>query len=145
MEHSLGTITVQAEIQSKPDTKIESLHDVTARYSDLAEKPKEHIYAVFLSNDNQLIGDKLLGLGSSQTATFDKRDLVRTAALVNASAVILVHNHPSGNSEPTQQDIQVTRNLDQLLDQLSVDLLDHVIISQNQDHSMRRSETGPFE
>ena len=145
MEYELGTIKVYTEIQDdKTEEKISSFHDVTAKYSGLTEKPKEHIYAVFLGNNNEVIGDKLIGLGGNQSAQFDVQDLARTAALVNAGAVILVHNHPSGNSEPTQQDIETTQEIHDTLSKLNIQLLDHVIISRSSNHSMKNHNQGPF-
>jgi DNA repair protein RadC len=139
VKHELGTIKIKAEITDENREKIECFQDVTRRYRDLEDELKEHLYAVFLTSDNELIGDKLHNLGTSDTCTIDIKDLVRTAALVNASAVILVHNHPSGNPEPTEQDIEITRDIADALNQIGVELLDHAIISQNNDHSMRGS------
>lgn len=144
MEYELGTIKVYTEIQDNNTGKIQNLIDVTIKYGELSKKPKEHIYAVFLRNDNTVIGDKLLGLGDSQSAKFDVKDLARTAAIVNASAVILVHNHPSGNSDPTTKDLETTREIHETLNKIGITLLDHVIISHNKNHSMKQHNQGPF-
>jgi DNA repair protein RadC len=143
VKHEFGSITVTAETEEENDEKIECFADVTDRYSQLSEKLKEHLYALFLTADNQLIGDKLLTVGTATECQLDNRDLIRTAALVNASAVILVHNHPSGNPEPTEQDIQTTNEVAQALDYAGIKLLDHVIISTT-NHSMKQHNNGPF-
>ncbi len=145
MEHKLGTIKVQAELKENPSNKIESFRDITEKYKHLSKKQKEHVYAVFLDNSNEEIGDKLLGLGGRDQTQFDIQDLVRTAALVNAAAVILVHNHPSGNPEPTEQDKDVTKEIADALEIIGVQLLDHAIISQNQNYSMKRQQNRPFQ
>lgn len=144
MEHEFGTIKVKAELREEPESKIESLSDVTTKYQDLGEKQKEHFYAVFLTNDNTEIGDKLIALGGRDSVTVDLQDIARTAALVNAAAVIVVHNHPSRNPTPTQKDIEATHEIHDALDPLGVQLLDHVIITENQSHSMKQAKEGPF-
>ena len=144
MEFELGTIKVEAQLLNEEQEKVESLQDVSLRYNTLGYEQKEHFYALFLDAGNNVLGDKLLGLGDESSAPADQKDLVRTAALVNAAAVILVHNHPSSNPDPTQQDIEITQKIHDLLDKINVQLLDHVIISRNQNHSMKRKNNGPF-
>lgn len=145
MKHEFGTIKVNAEIRDKPKTRIHCFRDITQKYETLGEKQKEHAYAVFLQNDNQEIGDKLLGLGGRDCIQIDIQDIVRTAALVNAAAVILIHNHPSGNPGPTQEDIETTRKIYDALDIIGVQLLDHVIITRNHNYSMKGEQDGPFQ
>lgn len=99
----LGTIEVTAQVR-KPENTIDGLGDVADKYDHLSREQKEHLYAVFLTSANEEIGDKLIGLGGNGSAPFDVQDVVRTPALVNAAAVILVHNHPSGNTQPTWED-----------------------------------------
>jgi len=144
MDYDLGTIKVHTEIQETQD-KIESLNDVTAKYQELGQKQKEHVYAVFLTNSNKEIGDKLIGLGGLQSAPLDVQDVVRTATLVKAGAVILIHNHPSGHSQPTTGDIENTEKIHNLLDQLGIQLLDHVIITRTKSYSMKKHGNGPFQ
>lgn len=140
MKYEFGTIQVHAEITDN----IESLSDVTAKYQGIGEEQKEHLYAIFLDNANQEIGDKLIGLGGKDSVQFDFQDITRTVILVNAAAVILVHNHPSSIPEPTQSDIETTEELHETLDILDIQLLDHVIITRKQTHSMKRQRKGPF-
>lgn len=141
---SYGTIRVKAEILDDNPGTVENLSDVKIKYHHLGREQKEHMYAVFLNNGNKEIGDKLLGLGTNDSVQLDYKDLARTALLVKASAVILVHNHPSGNANPTDQDIKATRDANEVLETIGVRLLDHVIISRNDDYSMRYHSDGPF-
>jgi DNA repair protein RadC len=144
MDYDLGTIKMHTEIQETQD-KIESLNDVTAKYSALGEKQKEHVYAIFLTNSNEEIGNKLIGLGGLNSAPVDIQDVVRTAILVKAGAVILIHNHPSGQPQPTTGDIKNTEKIHNLLDQLGITLLDHIIITHSNSHSMKQHGNGPFQ
>ncbi|MFB6190264.1 MAG: JAB domain-containing protein [Candidatus Nanohaloarchaea archaeon] len=144
MEYRLGNIKVQAEIRDNPDNKIQTPNDVTTQYQKLGEQTKEHLYAIFLNASNEVLGDKLIALGNHKQAPLDTQDIARTAVLVNAAAVILVHNHPSNKAEATQEDVQATRNVQQALDPLSIDLLDHLIITRNQAYSMKAHRDKPF-
>ncbi|WP_277556215.1 JAB domain-containing protein [Halobaculum limi] len=144
MKQELGNLTVKAEVQEQDPDTVKSLHDVINRYESLKYEQKEHLYAVFLTNGNRFIGDKIIGLGSRDTVETDLQDVVRTAALTNAGAVILVHNHPSGKAEATTKDVEVTQEARKILEKINVELLDHVIISQTENYSMRQSKDGPF-
>mgnify|MGYP002763431999 CR=1 FL=1 len=136
MEYSFGTIKIEAEVEECSDT-VATLSHIRERYSWLRKKQKEHLYAVYLNNDNQVIGDKLISLGQSVQTSLDVKDIVRTAVLTDASAVILVHNHPSGNCEPTGSDLKATEKVQTALQTFGVQLLDHVIISRKDCHSMK--------
>ena len=105
MKQELGNLTVKAELQKQEPETVQSLHDVVIRYESLKYEQKEHLYAVFLTNGNQFIADKIIGLRSCHHVEIDIQDVVRTAALTNAGGIILVHNHPSGKSQATDKDI----------------------------------------
>jgi len=139
-----GTLTVTAETQEQEPDTVQSLHDVINRYESLKHKQKEHLYATFLNSNNGFIGDKIIGLGSRSKVQIDIQDVVRTAALTNAGAAILVHNHPSGNPTPTEADIKGTQKANEVLEKINVELLDHVIIARDSHYSMRRKNDGPF-
>lgn len=137
MEHEFGSVRVSAELlDSEPET-VRSFSDVKARYSELAGEAKEHLYALYLNSANQLLGDKLICLGSSDRVRVDIKDIARAAVLVGAEAVILVHNHPSGVTDPSEKDVKVTREVRKALDLFDVDLLDHVIFGRDDCRSMR--------
>ncbi|PSP57011.1 hypothetical protein BRC72_11455 [Halobacteriales archaeon QH_7_66_36] len=144
MKQELGNLTVKAEIKEQEPEAIESLHDVIDRYKSLKYEQKEHLYAVFLTNDNQFIADKLIGLGTNDSVQTDLQDVVRAAAVTNAGAAILVHNHPSGSSTATAKDIETTQKTHEVLEKINVELLDHVIVTRHSSYSMRRKTDGPL-
>jgi len=137
MKYNFGNIHVTAKIEDKKAEKVHSLSDIKKQYKHLRKKPKEHFYTVFLNSDNKVIGDKLIGLGNNWSTSVDVKDIARTAALTNASAVILVHNHPSTNNKATKKDIETNLQIERALELLQVEVLDHVIISQNDCYSMK--------
>jgi len=137
VEHRFGTIRVEAEILEERDA-VYSLSHIRERYKHLQTRQKEHLYAVFLNNDNQVIGDKLISLGQSVHTSMDKKDIARTAVLTDAEAVILVHNHTSANSQPSNADLEATEQVQTCLESFGVELLDHIILSRNQVYSMKQ-------
>lgn len=79
--YHFGTIQVQTEVVEDNRDSIASLQELKQRYSHLRSKQKEHLYAVYLDNDNQIIGDKLISLGQSVQTSLDVKDVTRTAVL----------------------------------------------------------------
>ena len=144
MRQELGNLTVKAEVEEEDPDTVKSLHDVVNRYESLKYEQKEHLYAVFLTNGNQFIGDKIIGIGNRDSVEADIQDVVRTASLTNAGAVVLVHNHPSGNAGATAKDLETTQEIHEVLEKINVELLDHVIISKTENYSMREANDGPF-
>lgn len=139
MEHEVGSIQVTAEVKDEEAEKITNLTAVTEKYGFLRTRPKEHFYAVFLKSDNEVIGDKLIGLGNTGSAPTDLKDIARTAVLTNASAVILVHNHPSNNDDASPEDKQLTQEIQRGLKIFDIEVLDHVIITQSTHYSMKKA------
>ena len=137
-DYSFGTINIEVEIQEENRQAVESLHHIEERYQDLRGKEKEHFYALYLNNDNRVIGDKLISLGKSSQTSLDTKDILRTGIMAGAEAAILIHNHPSGNAEPSTQDLKATQEIQKQLEQFQIKLLDHVILSRNDTYSMKQ-------
>ena len=106
---------------------------------DMAHLTIERVRILYLDTRNRLIDDHHLGDGSIDEATIHPREVIRKAMDVGASALILVHNHPSGNPEPSQADIQITRRIAEAGRLLGVTVHDHVIIG-TQGHISLRSK-----
>lgn len=99
----------------------------------------ESAVGLFLDRKNQLIDEVLLGCGTVDHVTVYPRDVVRHAILLHASAVILVHNHPSGDPVPSPADIDLTRRIAKALVAVDVAFHDHLIVGDGQIVSMRAS------
>jgi len=92
-------------------------------------EPREHFACLFLDVRHQLLHWEVLFKGSVNQAHVHPREVLRRALEVNAAAVILSHNHPSGVAEPSQADILLTRELRGLLLRIDVRVLDHIIVA----------------
>lgn len=94
----------------------------------LAQLEEEHFSLILLDNKHRLIGFENLFRGTIDSASVFPRVIVKTALAYNAAAVILAHNHPSGNTEPSEADITLTKRLKDSLALINVRVLDHIIV-----------------
>ena len=89
---------------------------------------KESVFALYLDSQNQLLGVEEISRGTLTSSLIDPRDIVKSAILIAAPGVIMVHNHPSGCVEPSPEDIQVTSRIREACALFNITLLDHIII-----------------
>lgn len=102
----------------------------------LRDKKQETFAALFLNSQHQIIAFEELFKGTIDMTTIHTRPLIERALYHNAAAVILAHNHPSGCPTPSQLDLEVTQLIDSALKLIDTKLLDHIIIADNNSHSM---------
>lgn len=89
---------------------------------------KEHIKVVFMDTKNGIISDKDISIGTVNASLVDPRDVFIEALKVEAVQIIIMHNHPSGDPEPSEDDIDVTNRLLEASKLIGIELLDHIII-----------------
>ncbi|MCK4861173.1 MAG: DNA repair protein RadC, partial [Rhodobacteraceae bacterium] len=105
--------------------------------TSMAHRETEQFRILFLDRKNILIADEEQARGTIDHVPVYPREVAKRALELNASALILVHNHPSGDPTPSAADIAMTERVDAALDALGVTLHDHVIIGQATDASFR--------
>ena len=98
---------------------------------------EEHFYCLFLSTKNRINGIHEVSIGTLNAAVVHPREVFKAAILSNSAAVILVHNHPSGDPSPSPEDIQLTRQLVEAGKLLDMPVLDHVIIGNRRYSSLK--------
>ena len=103
-------------------------------------KRQEIVVAVFLNGQNKPLGEKDITEGTPTQATVYVRRVIEEALQLSAAAVVLVHNHPSGNPEPSAGDDDTTRDLLKACKLVQLVLLDHVIVGESEHYSY--SDTG---
>ena len=99
--------------------------------------PQEQMRVILMDRRNRVLDAVMVYQGSVSTAVIRMAELFRDAVIANAPAVALVHNHPSGDPEPSPEDVQMTRDASQAAKLLSIDLLDHVVIGQGRFVSLK--------
>lgn len=95
---------------------------------ELRYQTKEHFMALLLSTKNHVIARAIISVGSLNASIVHPRELFREAIINSAAAIILIHNHPSGDPAPSQEDIALTKQLVEAGNLLNITVLDHVII-----------------
>ena len=89
----------------------------------------EESWVLFLTADNRLLCKEMITKGTLTSTLLDARTILRRALLNNAAAIILTHNHPSGNPSPSNSDIKMTSDIKEACHLMSITLIDHLIIS----------------
>jgi DNA repair protein RadC len=95
---------------------------------ELAHLAQEQLRVVLLDTKNRVLGATLVYQGGLNAIVVRLADCFREAVRANAAAILLVHNHPSGDPEPSNDDVRITREAGQAGELLGIDLLDHVIV-----------------
>lgn len=96
---------------------------------------QEMFYVVYLDNQKKYINKKLLFLGTVNYSLVHPREIFKTAYLLSASYIVCIHNHPSGNSTPSKNDIDLTKKIVQLGNLHGIILMDHIIIGNDNYYS----------
>ena len=132
----LGKRLAQKELDNK--YTIRSPEDA-ANYliPELAPLQQEHFVALYLNVKNQILHKQTIFVGSLNASIVHPREIFRVAIRRSAAAIIVAHNHPSGNPSPSPEDIDVTKRLIEAGHILGVDLLDHLIIGDHQFISLK--------
>lgn len=124
---------IDANRRWRSDKKIVSPSDI-AEYMIplLRDEVKEKFYVVCLSSSNKIIKEyNLISEGSLNSSVVQPREVFKVAIESNSASIILVHNHPSGNLEPSREDIQLTKRMIEAGKLLNIKVLDHLIIAGN--------------
>lgn len=104
----------------------------------MGDLPRERVRVLYLDRGNRLVSDEIAAQGSVGEAHPYARDILARALELNASAMIVVHNHPGGDPEPSASDIAFTRRLSAIADMLDIVLHDHLVVAGSACASMRR-------
>lgn len=110
-------------------------------YANLSE---EHFYLLLLNNQNKLIHQKLLYKGTTDSLKIDVKDILYLAITHKANKIICIHNHPSGDSEPSFADLKITNTIKEQLKIFQITLVDHIIIGWENYYSINLNQKYNF-
>jgi len=94
----------------------------------LRDKKQEHFYVLMLDTKNNIIAEKEISKGILDASILHPREVFNPAIKNSASRIILVHNHPSGDPTPSEEDLEITRKMIEVGEELGINVLDHIII-----------------
>lgn len=106
----------------------------------LKDKKQEYFYCLYLDNQKRVISDKLLFIGTINFSVVHPREIFKEAYKLSATAIICIHNHPSGNPKPSKEDISLTNQLVEASHILGIKVLDHIIVGDNSYYSFYESD-----
>ncbi len=115
--------------------KLNNSQKVFDFYKNKIDNFQEHFYCVYLDASKKVIEEKLLFIGTANYSLVHPRDVFKEAYLINATGVICVHNHPSGEVKPSREDINITIKLKEVGMIMGITLVDHVIIGDDKYYS----------
>ncbi len=105
---------------------------------ELRYQKKELVKLLILDTKGAIVGDVLLSEGSLNSSIVHPREVFKEAIIRSANRLVLIHNHPSGDPEPSAQDIQLTNRLTEAGRLIGIELLDHIIIGDGEYSSLKR-------
>lgn len=118
-----------------PD-KIASSKEAYLYFKHLSELPQEEVHVLYLDSQNKVIGMRQAHKGTHISCLTSSADIIRPALLCNAVGIIMAHNHPSGDCNPSKDDLVVTERINDACKIMGINLLDHIIIGNNKYYSI---------
>ena len=107
---------------------VRNAKDVSAYVRDMHDLPKEYLRGIYLNNHHKVVHDEVLSMGTMDANLIHPREVFKPAVEYGASAVILVHNHPSGVVTPSASDIEITKQIIDAGRIMGISLVDHVVV-----------------
>lgn len=130
----LGRRRQSTEVREKP-LITSSRNSFDYIYPEIADLPHEEFYVMYLNKGNRVMTHKHISSGGISGTVVDMRIVLKHAIELLASSIIAVHNHPSGNLKPSQQDVSLTKNMKEAANLMGISLLDHLIIGEKNYYS----------
>ena len=119
-------------------TEIRSPEDAVSFFQKrIGSSPQEHFLALFLNIRNQLLGWREISRGTLNANLVHPRETYAPAVQLMAAAIILAHNHPSGNPVPSREDVAITKRLQEAGNLLGITLMDHLIVTEDNFSSLK--------
>ena len=104
---------------------------------ELSDQKQEHLVAIYLDTQNRIIEQRTIFIGSVRRSIAEPREILYYACKNMATSVIIVHNHPSGSPEPSENDLQFTQKMKRSCEDIGIICLDHIVIGKYQYYSFR--------
>jgi len=127
----VAVIELGKRLQSNRNQEILSPEDVWKSCADFRDSKKEHFVAFYFDTQNCLIERQIISIGTLNTSLVHPREVFEPAVTLHSASIIIAHNHPSGNLEPSSEDIEVTKRLTHASKILDIPILDHVIVAKD--------------
>ena len=128
------------EVEDNNLPTINSAKDAVAQLQELRTAKKEHFIALFLNARNQLIHKETISIGTLNASLIHPREVFEPAVKNLAAQIIVAHNHPSNNPEPSEDDLEITMRLKEAGKILGIEIVDHIIVTKNSFISLKEEK-----
>ncbi len=118
---------------------LRSPEEVFEYAKDMARLKQEHLRGLYLDTRNRLIRDEVITIGTLNESLAHPREIFHPAVETHAAAIILVHNHPSGDPFPSRDDIELTKQIYEASRLMEIEILDHVIVGNKRYYSLKEN------
>ena len=119
---------------------ISTAKDAAAQLTDMRELKKEHFVVLYLNAKNQLVHKETISMGTLNANLVHPREVFEPALKHSAAQIIAAHNHPSGDPKPSEEDIELTKRLNEAGNLMGIEVMDHVIVSKNAHFSFKEEK-----
>lgn len=134
----LSTVSLVCEVHAMPaPIQIDGPESVVAQLKKIRTAPKEHFVALMLNTRHHLLKVETISIGTLNASLVHPREVFRPALECSAAAIILAHNHPSGDPAHSEDDYRLTERLMKAGKILGIEILDHVIVARHSYLSMK--------
>ena len=133
VKESASNYNVSNKSLTSPSEVVKLLNEIF----NLENQTDEHFVMLALNTKNKVIGAFEVCVGTINSSLVNVRGIMQRALLCNASRIMVAHNHPSGSSEPSQADRDVTRKLKHICELMDIPLLDHIVIGEEEYYSFK--------
>lgn len=132
---ALGSRLAASQPQQRP--QIRTAADAARYVMDMRYLPQEHVRLILLDNNSRVLATPTVYIGTVNTSVLRIAELFREAITRNSPALVLAHNHPNGNADPSPEDVELTRSLISAGEMLDIQVVDHIIIGERDWRSLR--------
>jgi DNA repair protein RadC len=127
-------------LKNKKSNLILSPQDVFDQLKDIRDHKKEHFVVFYLDTRNQEIQREIISVGTLNANLVHPREVFESAIKNNTAQILVAHNHPSGDPEPSEEDILITKRLSEAGKILGIEVIDHIIVTKNSFISLKEKD-----
>ena len=127
----IALLALGNRLHSGKNTEILTPEDIWKSCSDFRDSKREHFVVFYFDTQNRVIERQIVSIGTLNASLVHPREVFEPAVSLRAASIIAVHNHPSGNLEPSAEDIEVTKRLIHAGKVLDIPVADHIIVSKD--------------
>lgn len=133
----LAALELSRRVGDQPAGLVKSPTDAVPYLANIRASTREHFVALYLSARHELVHQETISIGTLTSSLVHPREVYKHALIHPTASILVAHNHPSGDTTPSEEDLMITRRLVDAGNLLGISLLDHVIVTRNSYYSLR--------